>query len=363
MTFSSFFHNYSLPKTLPSIDEADRQAVMSILAASQEAKASCIQEFEEGIVHYCDAPFAILFPSVKSALYAAAAALDISSSDRIILPANLPMTQVTPFLHMGARPTLVDIDPDTALMDLEALKDVLNTPSSRGKILVFPSHFAGIPLDLVHLESQIRNPNTLIFEDASHALGSLSLQGQRIGSCAMSDLAIISLESGCTLSTEQGALLLTTQEPIYQRLIAYRKTSLPTSMQAALGLSQLRKLDIFAQQRAKLAALYQEHLSTCPHIHPIASPDPKSWAPGFLQIRCDFKKLGTTRESLIERLKEQGIQASRPPIMACEKLVPTYPETLHACLQAEQAIELPFYDSMNNEDVITICKALQDALS
>lgn len=362
MTSPSHSNSYLLPKTASSVDDADRQAVMDILGASQEDKKACIAEFEEGIGHYCNAPFAVFFSSMTSALYAAAAATKVSSLDRLLVAANTPMSQVAPFLHMGARPTLIDIDPATGLMDLEALKGPLSMASSRGKTLVLASHFAGIPLDLVHLESLVKNPNTVILEDASSALGSISLQGDRLGSCTHSDLSCVSLTCGSTLSTEQGGLLFTSQENIYHHLLQYRESSQPTSMQAALGLSQLRKLDIHAQKRSALATLYQENLKSCPHTTLIVSPYPKAWAPGFLQVQCDLDKLKKTREEILDNLQQQGIQATPPPPAACQKIAQAYDTTPHALAQVEQSFQLPFYPAMDEDAVKKVCHALKEAL-
>ena len=152
-----------------------------------------VDAFERAIADYCGAKYAVAFNSGSTALFAACHVVDLTPNDRILTTPNTFVASVTASMHKKATPIFVDIDRETGNIDLDQLELNLQTPQhTRGRTLILPVHFAGIPVDMQRIDRMIRSPDTLVIEDAAHALGSSYPDGQKVGCCAWSNMTIFS---------------------------------------------------------------------------------------------------------------------------------------------------------------------------
>ena len=181
-----------LPYAKQVVDEDDRKAVLRALDSGWVTRGPEVQAFEEELAEYCGARFAVAFNSGTSALWAACQAAELSPYDRLLTSPNSFIATASCGLHCGATLVLVDIDPQTGNLSLEHLAHNLNQPSSRGRQVIIPVHYAGIPVDMKELDLLIKSPDTVVIEDAAAALGSEYADGQRVGCCAHSQMTMFS---------------------------------------------------------------------------------------------------------------------------------------------------------------------------
>ena len=161
-----------LPYGRQSIDQSDRDAVLSALSQELITRGPQVSAFEQAIAEYCGVDHAIAYSNGSTALRAAYAVADIGPHDRVITTPNTFVATVTGAMASGAQPVFLDLDPATGNFSLEDLEATLQETSSRGKTFVTPVHFAGVPVDMEALDELITNPNYIVIEDAAHALGS-----------------------------------------------------------------------------------------------------------------------------------------------------------------------------------------------
>ncbi|SCA59107.1 hypothetical protein AB751O23_DI_00020 [Chlamydiales bacterium SCGC AB-751-O23] len=194
-------------------------------------------------------------------------------------------------------------------------------------------HYSGIPVDVEHLNRSLQNPDAIIIEDAAHALGTKYLDNSPVGSCRHSDMTMFSFHPVKGITTGEGGVITTNSEDLYKRLLLYRNNGLVrdsekikemkqpwyyeidcysgnfnfTDFQAALGLSQLKKLDQFVLKRQELMKVYRECLKNCSYISmpPEIYDNLSSWH--LCPLKIDFSRLEFSREELMENLREKGI--------------------------------------------------------
>jgi dTDP-4-amino-4,6-dideoxygalactose transaminase len=275
-----------------------------------------LARFEQEIAEYTGARYAVAFNSCSTALAASFFAVDVGPSDRIITTPNTFVASCGYACNAGAVPVFVDIDRKTGNIDVERLSFNLEPVPSRGKNIIVPVHFAGIPVDMRHLESYIKDLNTVIIEDAAHAIGSSYKDGSKVGSCAYSHITCFSFHPAKTITTGEGGMCTTNHEPLYRRLLDYRNNGIErdpsrgpwvydvkhltgnfwmNEMQAALGSSQFARLPKFIEKRKKLVNRYLELLSNQEGIELFAPDASLDIAWHLFVVQIDFSKFNKTR--------------------------------------------------------------------
>ncbi|MBA3956943.1 MAG: UDP-4-amino-4,6-dideoxy-N-acetyl-beta-L-altrosamine transaminase [Parachlamydiaceae bacterium] len=387
-----------LPYALQSINEADIQEVGYALRSSIVTRGPFVDAFEQAMAQYCNVTYAVAFNSGTAALFAACHAAKMGPHDRLITSPNTFVATATAGMRLGATPIFVDIDRSTGNMDLNQMEDALNgINASRGQTAIMPVHFSGIPVDMQKLNVSIRNPDTIIIEDAAHAIGSCYQDGQKVGSCAWSDMTMFSFHPAKTITMGEGGMVTTNDPELYHRLKRYRNNGIErepayleapleqcydgyyevvemagnynvTEFQAALGLSQLRRIDDFISKRRELMSAYRRYLAGMPDLKLFTAQFDADTAFHLCVVQIDFTAYNTTRNQVIAKLKSFGIGSQvhyiplyKHPLFQkqCGDISAYFPnmEAYYA-----QALSLPLYPGLTDADVKRVVDTLKEIL-
>lgn len=387
-----------LPYAKQSISAEDISEVSKALASNVITRGPHVEAFEKELARCCDANYAVVFHSGTAALSAAYRAGGLSSSDRVITTPNSFIATVGPALSEKATPVFIDIDPKTGNLDLEQLKFNLEETSTRGKTFIVPVHFAGVAVDMKKLDLLVNDPTTVIIEDAAHALGSFYPSGEKVGSCRYSQMTIFSFHPAKTITSGEGGAVTTNDPVLYHLLKRYRNNGIErdevlwnqadsdggyegyyeveeisnnfnvTEMQAALGLSQLQRLNLFVEKRRELMKAYRQELQGVPHLQMFTDEYDEHSAFHLCVVQLNFKQLNTNRKDFIKLLKSKGIGTQ-------VHYIPLYRHPVFVRLSGDireyfpkmekyyaEVLTLPLYYDMTMEDVKRVARALSEAL-
>jgi UDP-4-amino-4,6-dideoxy-L-N-acetyl-beta-L-altrosamine transaminase len=250
------------------IEDDDISAVVEALQGKFLAQGPKVAEFEDALCKYCDAQYAVAFNSATSALSGAYAASEISKDDEIITTPISFVSTSNMFVDRGAKPIWCDVKLDGNI-DENQLENLI-TPKTKA---IVPVHFAGKPVEIAKIHEIAKKYNLLVIEDAAHALGS-SINNKKIGS--FSDMTIFSFHAIKPITTNEGGAVLTDNKEYAQRLRLFRSHGIVkkkfwnsdmismgynyrlTEIAAALGISQLKKLDRFVKKRNEIAEYFDK---------------------------------------------------------------------------------------------------------
>ncbi|MFI0434123.1 MAG: DegT/DnrJ/EryC1/StrS family aminotransferase [Parachlamydiaceae bacterium] len=383
-----------LPYAKQSISEEDIQAVADALKEEWITRGPLVQEFEQACATYLQVPYAIAFNSGTAALMAAYFAAGLCSFDRVISTPNTFIATLGGAIEIGIAPCFIDIDRLTGNMDMTQVTDQFDFSLKRGRPFIVPVHFSGLALDMEKLSNAISHPDAVIIEDAAHALGSFYPCGQKVGNCVYSDMTIFSFHPAKSLTTGEGGMVTTRNPEFYHRLQLFRNNGIErhapylrqpeadgyyevqaisgnfnfTSFQAALGLSQLRRLDRFIEKRRKLVKLYRKRLANIPHLILFHDNQDESSAFHLFVVQIDFAAYRTTREKVMRQLHDQGIGTQvhyiplyhHPVVRARRELQGVNHPNME--LYYQQTLSLPLYVDLREEEIERICHALIEIL-
>ncbi|MCB1111304.1 MAG: UDP-4-amino-4,6-dideoxy-N-acetyl-beta-L-altrosamine transaminase [Chlamydiales bacterium] len=384
-----------IPYVKHSINEDDIAAVVEAMRSPFITRGPKTEEFEAAVAHYCGARFAVSFNSCTTGLIAAAHAADVSKYDRFLTTPNTFVATVAAGIHCGATPVLVDIDPNTGNIDLAQLKYSAEVQSSRGRNVYAPVHFAGVPVDMEELEQGITDPESIVIEDAAHAIGSEYQDGQKVGCCEWSDMTVFSFHPAKNITTGEGGMVLTNDEALYHRLKRFRNNGVErepqyldrepqpwyyevkeitgnyhlNEMQAALGLSQLKRLDQSKDKRQELLQVYRQRIREIDHVRLLHDKGSDQVMFHLCVALFDFDAIGKTRGEVMEALKERGIGTQvhyipiycHPFFMKMAGDVSAYFPNMEAYYR--QALSLPLYSQLNEKDIHNIVETIKEVLA
>lgn len=300
-----------IPYGRQSINEEDISAVVEILRGDWLTQGPTIERFEKSVAEYVGAEYAVAFSSGTAALHGAAWAAGLGPSDQVHVPSLTFVATANAARYVGAEPELVDINPKTWNIDLSLIPD-----TSRAAI---PVHYAGLPVDLSPPNWSVRP--AVVIEDAAHALGSLTPEGP-VGNCANSDMVCFSFHPVKPITSGEGGMVTTNNSELADRLRRFRSHGIVrkpengewyyevedlgyhyrmTDIQAALGHSQMKRLDAFIARRNEMAEFYRQELKGLPLELP---PEPQK---GFRHGYHLFPVLVRDREIVFSRLRRAGI--------------------------------------------------------
>jgi len=258
------------------IDEAGKKAVLEILGSDWITQGPAIERFESLLASYCGARYAVVLNSGTSALHAAYFAAGLSCGDLFVTTPNTFVATANAGLYLGARPVFADVESDTGNMDCTVVEACI----AEGTKLLVPVHYAGHPVDLEPLSRIAARHNLCIIEDACHALGG-RYKGELIGNCRYSGMTVFSFHPVKAITTGEGGAVLTNRIEYYEKLREFRSHGVTkkhfvneshgdwyyemqhlgfnyrmTDIQAALGETQLCRLERFIARRREIAARY-----------------------------------------------------------------------------------------------------------
>ncbi len=205
-----------IPYSKQSLDAEDRAAVAAVLEGDWLTQGPAVSSFEEAIAARCGVPHAVAFSSGTAALHGAAFAAGVGEGDEIVTSAITFAASANCGAYLGARPRFADIEAETWNVSAATLEPAM-TPRTKA---VIPVHFAGLPAPIEPIRELV-GPDVAIIEDAAHALGGSSGEGE-VGSCAHSDMAIFSLHPTKAITSGEGGVVTTRDPELAERLAVFR---------------------------------------------------------------------------------------------------------------------------------------------
>ena len=280
--------NKPIPYGHQHITDEDVEAVVAALKSDYMTQGPLIGQFEKDFANYLGVKYACVVSNGTAALHLCAMALDIKPGDKIITTPITFVASANGFRYQGAEVVFCDIDPKTFLMDLDKLEQILKESPKGTYKAVVPVDFAGYPIDEERLRKLADEYGFAIVVDACHAPGGsfIDSRGERqmIGNCKYADLTVFSFHPVKHIATGEGGAVTTNNKDLYEKVALYRTHGITkdparlekndggwyyemqelgynyriTEMQAALGISQLKRLDWSIERRNEIAKKYDE---------------------------------------------------------------------------------------------------------
>lgn len=383
-----------IPYGKQSISEDDVQAVIEVLRSDYLTQGPAVPQFESAISQYCLAENAIAVSNATSALHIACLALDLKKGDYLWTSPITFVASANCAFYCGASVDFVDINPETYNLCAVALEEKLQRAKKVGKLpkIVVPVHFGGEPCDMARIYELACEYGFKVIEDASHAIGG-KYKNQPIGSCHYSDITVFSFHPVKVITTAEGGLATTNNKELAHRMRLLRSHGITrdqehmvsakdgpwfyeqvllgfnyrlNDIQAALGLSQLKRLDSFVNARHMIANRYADLLLDLPvKIQKISSDSYSSYH--LYVIRLELDKINHSHKQVFEQLKAKGVGVNIHYIPVYKQPYYQYlNQNYQACESAEQyyreAISLPIYPNLTESKQEKVFSALRAIL-
>lgn len=376
-----------IPYARQEVTEADIAAVCAVLRSDFLTQGPAVPEFEHAVAAYCGAAHAVAMNSATSALHLACRALDLGAGDWLWTSPNSFVASANCAHYCGAQVDFIDIDPATGNLCPTALAQRLASASASNRLpkIVVPVHFAGEPCDLAAIHALAQRYGFRILEDASHALGA-RYQDSQIGDCRYSDIVVFSLHPVKLITTGEGGLALTQDAALAERMRGlrshgitrdlsaepsagaweYRQVELGynarlTDLQAALGSSQLQRLDAYRDRRHALAARYDHAFADWP-LQRFTRAATNHSALHLYPIQVN------SRQAVFDQLRAAGIGVNvhympiyLQPYYRALGFAPGH--CPHAEAYYQHAISLPLFPTLSEAQQDQVIAALDQALN
>ncbi|WP_275574989.1 UDP-4-amino-4,6-dideoxy-N-acetyl-beta-L-altrosamine transaminase [Neosynechococcus sphagnicola] len=307
-----------IPYGHQDISQQDINAVIAVLQSDWLTQGPCISRFEQAVANFCGVKYAVAVSSATAALHIACLSVGLGEGDRLWTSPNTFVASANCGRYCGAAVDFVDINPLSYNLSMAELESKLALADHQGCLpqVLIPVHLAGQSCEMAKIAELSQRYGFRVIEDASHAIGGQYLR-QSIGCCQFSDMTVFSFHPVKIITTGEGGMVLTNQAEHYEKLIRLRSHGITrspdlmqskshgswyyqqlelgfnyriTDIQAALGLSQLQRLDEFVQYRRYLATRYTHLLQDLPLTLPWQHPDTaSSWH--LYVIRLQLEKL------------------------------------------------------------------------
>ena len=378
---------YAVPYGRQDISQADIDAVVSVLNSDYLTQGPNVPIFEKSVASHAKANHAVAVHSATAALYIACLALEVGRGDMVWTVPTTFVATANCAIYCGAEIDFVDIDPVRYTMCPEALREKLEKTAKLPKVII-PVHLCGQSADMKAIHGIAEKYGIRIIEDASHCIGA-SFEGEPIGSCRYSDIAVFSFHPVKIITTAEGGVATTNSTKLFQSMSLARSHGVTrdptlmendsvgpwhyeqitlgynyrmTDLQAALGISQMRRLNEMVERRSKLATRYNNMLRDLPIKIPIQSVDTlSSWHLYVIRVRAEQHR------SIFDFLHSQdiGVNLHYMPV----HLQPFYQrkgfkpgQFPNAEAYAKEAISIPLYFGLTNENQDFVVKSLKSAL-
>lgn len=379
-----------IPYGKQDLNSSDIDAVVDVLKSDYLTQGPKVSLFEQSISAYCGSKYSVAVNSATSALHIACLALGLGKDDWLWTSPNSFVASANCGLYCGAKVDFIDIDPLTYNLSVEELENKLNKAKKEGNLpkIVIPVHFAGQSCHMSKIKSLSLKFGFSIIEDASHAIGSRYLDNL-VGGCQYSDITVFSFHPVKIITTAEGGVATTNSKKLAKKLRLYHSHGITrdqdllnekligpwyyeqislgfnyrmTELQAALGISQLKRVDNFVSIRHELKKRYDDLLKDLPLILPYQSKDCYS-SMHLYPVKLDFtQKVDKSRKQIFIELRENhvGVNVHYIPIH-----IQPYFQNLgfkegdfpNSEIYYQSTLSLPLFSSMSSEQqdkVVTI---------
>lgn len=376
-----------LPYARQTIEEDDVAAVVAALRSDWLTTGPRIEELEQAFASYVGTAHAVAYSSGTAALHGTTYAAGLGPGDEVVVPALTFAATAACAVYVGATPVLADVDPVTLNLDPAELERRI-TPRTRA---VIPVHYAGVPADMEAIGEIAARANLTVIEDAAHAAGA-DARGGRCG--ALGAMGVFSLHPAKQLTAGEGGIVTTSDDGLAHRLRRFRNHCMDSSgrqretagafaytiddlgfnyrltdLHAALGISQLGKLDAFVARRRELVAAYDAMLGGRSDLVTPATPaaTAPSWHLYVIRLRLD--RLAADRDEVFRALRAEniGVNVHYIPVHFLDyyaRLLDARPGDFPVAEDAYRRIlTLPLFPAMSQEDVESVVGALDKVLS
>ncbi len=311
-----------IPVCVPLLDGKELEYVTDCIKSGWvSSKGQYVEQFEKSFSNYCNCKHGIATTNGTSAIHLALASIGIKEGDEVIVPTFTMIGSVFPILYCGAKPVLVDADPETWNMNVEQIEDKISDKTKA----IMPVHIYGHPCDMDHIRSLAKKYGLYIVEDAAEAHGA-EYKGQKAG--GLGDVGCFSFYANKIITCGEGGMLTTNNEKIAEHACSLKDLSYAepkkrvyvhsevgynyrlTNLQAAVGLAQFERIEELVEMRRRNAQLYKEHLTD---VEELTLPVERQWAKNvywmFSVLLAPDCKL--SRDELMVKLSSSGVE-SRP---------------------------------------------------
>lgn len=372
------------------IEKDDIKAVVDVLNSDFLTQGPKVEELEKAICKYTLAKYCVAVSSGTAALHLAVLALQTKPGSEGITTANTFVASANAIVYGGLKPIFADIDEKIYCIDPKEISKKI-TPRTK---LIVAVDFAGHPAQMKEIYKIAKNNKIAIIEDAAHSLGAKYPDGSKVGSCKYCDLTALSFHPVKTIATGEGGALTTNNKTLYDRLLLLRSHGITkdpnlfsqnpgpwyyemqelgynyrlSDIHAALGASQMKKLDRFIARRCKIAKIYDKALAGLENIILPTEKDGAQSAYHLYVVKIDFTKIGKTREKFMRELQKLGIgsQVHYFPV----HLQPFYRKNFGynkgdlptTEKYYEQCLTLPLYPKLTDKEVDLVVKSVKKVL-
>lgn len=375
-----------LPYGRQWIDKEDIDSVIQVLKGDYLTTGPFVSKFEQELANYIGAKYAVTFSSGTAALHGACFAAGIGEGDEVITTPITFAASANCILYQGGIPVFADIDEKTYNIDPKEIEKKITEKTKA----IIPVHFTGEPAPLDEIYALAKKYDLLVIQDAAHALGATYKQ-KKVGSD--SGMTMFSFHPVKHITSGEGGIITTNDKEYYEKLIQFRSHGITrdpdkmvenhgpwyyemqflgynyrmTDIQAALGSSQLKKVDEFLRLRKKYASMYNDELKkikaiSIPHQNKDSS---SSWH--LYVIRLHLDQLNGNRKEIYDALHQEniGVNVHYIPVY----LLPYYQAhgykqglCPHAEKLYEEVITLPLFPGMSEQDVVDVIKAVEKVM-
>jgi UDP-4-amino-4,6-dideoxy-N-acetyl-beta-L-altrosamine transaminase len=385
-----------IPYGRQDINQADIDAVVAVLRSDYLTQGPAVPAFEQAVADYCGAQHAVAVNSATSALHIACLALGVGKGDSVWTTPITFVASANCALYCGATIDFVDIDPLTYNLSVEGLAEKLATAEKAGKLpkVVIPVHLCGQPCDMAGIHALSQQYGFKIIEDASHAIGG-KYKDEPIGNCRYSNITVFSFHPVKIITTGEGGMALTNDATLAKHLSLLRShgiSSTPddmqprppaeiwnyqqielgfnyrmTDIQAALGMSQMQRLDEFVAKRHAIAKRYDELLADISIVTPWQHSDSYSGYHLYV-IRLKLGEINKTQRQVYDAFRAAGILVNLHYIPVYRQ---PYFESMGFrsgyCPQAERyystAISIPLYPNLTEVQQNRVIETIREVIN
>ncbi|HED33017.1 MAG TPA: UDP-4-amino-4,6-dideoxy-N-acetyl-beta-L-altrosamine transaminase [Gammaproteobacteria bacterium] len=383
-----------IPYGKQDINQQDIDAVVAVLKSDFLTQGPQVPLFENTVSDYCGAKYAVAVNSATSALHIACLALGLGEGDWLWTSPNTFVASANCALYCGAKIDFVDIDPRSYNLSVGALEEKLVQAKKLNKLpkIVIPVHFAGQSCEMKRIFELSKEFGFKIIEDASHAIGGKYLN-KPVGNCAYSNITVFSFHPVKIITTAEGGMAVTNSSELQKKMVSLRSHGITrdtaqmtqqadgawyyqqidlgfnyrmTELQAALGVSQMKRLDAFLAKRHTLQQRYDESLAELPITVPYQIPDCYS-ALHLYPVQLELEKVTESHKDIFQALRKNGLGVNLHYIPV--HMQPYYKKMgfkagdfPRAEKYYSRAISIPLYPSMSFEQQDQVVSILKKVL-